>query len=59
MALQYVSEGHQVEMITFTLQYPSFLFPGKTQFTSDPQPDNISIQRKNQRYLSFKLVKSR
>ena len=46
MALQYVSEGHQVEMITFTLQYPSFLFPGKTQFTSDPKPDSISIQRK-------------
>lgn len=57
MALQYVSEGHQVEMITFTLQYPSFLFPGKTQFTSDPKPDNISIQRKINAINPFNWLK--
>jgi glycosyltransferase involved in cell wall biosynthesis len=28
LALQLRSEGHQVEIYTFTLQYPSFLFPG-------------------------------
>ncbi len=27
-----VSAGHEVEVISFTLQYPSFLFPGKTQY---------------------------
>ena len=25
--------GHEVEIISFTLQYPSFLFPGKTQYS--------------------------
>ena len=24
--------GHNVEVVSFTLQYPSFLFPGKTQY---------------------------
>ncbi len=46
LAQQYIHEGHQIEMITFTLQYPSFLFPGKTQFTNDPQPEGITIKRK-------------
>ncbi|HQB20338.1 MAG TPA: glycosyltransferase, partial [Bacteroidales bacterium] len=46
LAQQYIKEGHQVEIITFTLQYPSFLFPGKTQFTNDPPPQEIKIKRK-------------
>ena len=31
LAKEFISEGHQVDLITFTLQYPSFLFPGKSQ----------------------------
>lgn len=46
LALQFVEEGHEVEMITFTLQYPGFLFPGKTQFTDAPAPKSLSISRK-------------
>lgn len=46
LAGQFQQEGHNVEMYTFTLQYPSFLFPGKTQFTDDPAPKNLTIQRK-------------
>jgi glycosyltransferase involved in cell wall biosynthesis len=36
--------GHEVEMISFSLQYPNFLFPGKTQFTNDPAPANLKIR---------------
>ena len=36
--------GHEVEMISFSLQYPNFLFPGKTQFTDDPAPANLRIR---------------
>lgn len=36
--------GHEVEMISFSLQYPDFLFPGKTQFTDDPAPANLRIR---------------
>ena len=46
LALQFQAEGHQVEMYTFTLQYPGFLFPGKTQFTDGPAPDGLSIRRR-------------
>ena len=28
-------QGHQVKAFTFTCQYPSFLFPGKTQYVTD------------------------
>jgi glycosyltransferase involved in cell wall biosynthesis len=28
---------------TFSLQYPQFLFPGKTQYSNQPAPENITI----------------
>ncbi len=43
---QFSSEGHDIEIFTFRLQYPKFLFPGKTQYTDGPPPDNIKITRK-------------
>lgn len=46
LARQMISEGHQVEIITFTVQYPSFLFPGKTQYSDSPAPDNLDIERR-------------
>ena len=45
LAKQFVSEGHEVEIWTFTLQYPSFLFPGKTQYTNEPAPQGLVIRR--------------
>jgi len=45
LARQFQNEGHSVRIITFTLQYPSFLFPGKTQFTNDPAPEGLKITR--------------
>ena len=45
LARQFAEEGHEVELWTFTLQYPSFLFPGKTQYTSEPAPEGIVTRR--------------
>ncbi|MCR5049636.1 MAG: glycosyltransferase [Paludibacteraceae bacterium] len=45
LACQFASEGHKVELWTFTLQYPSFLFPGKTQYSSEPLPKSIIPRR--------------
>ena len=45
LARQFLSEGHEVEVWTFTLQYPSFLFPGKTQYSSEKAPNDLSIRR--------------
>jgi len=36
----------EVEIYTFSLQYPSFLFPGKTQLSSDPAPNSLKIKVK-------------
>jgi len=46
LAKQFQDEGHEVIIYTFTLQYPSFLFPGKTQYSSDEKPDKLNIKRK-------------
>jgi D-inositol-3-phosphate glycosyltransferase len=45
LARQLISEGHETEILTFTLQYPDFLFPGKSQFTDAPAPKDITITR--------------
>ena len=45
LASELMAEGHEVVIYTFTLQYPSFLFPGKTQFSSDPAPEGLDIVR--------------
>ncbi|HZG01679.1 MAG TPA: glycosyltransferase, partial [Chitinophagales bacterium] len=44
LALEYQREGHNVVVYTFSLQYPSFLFPGKTQYSESPKPQNLDIR---------------
>ena len=36
-------QGHEVVIYSFSLQYPSFLFPGKSQFTDEPAPAGLKI----------------
>ncbi|PSL23398.1 glycosyltransferase [Chitinophaga ginsengisoli] len=35
----------EVEIWTFTVQYPSFLFPGKSQYATEPAPPHLKIRR--------------
>lgn len=35
--------GHDCSILSFSLQYPNFLFPGKTQYSTDPAPEGIAI----------------
>lgn len=44
LALKLQNQGHQVKIITFSLQYPNFLFPGKTQLSNSLPPDNLDIE---------------
>jgi len=39
----FTEEGHSSSIYSFSLQYPGFLFPGTTQYSSDPPPENIEI----------------
>lgn len=43
MAQALQDEGHEVKIVTFKLQYPKFLFPGKTQLSSEAPPANLDI----------------
>ena len=43
LAKAFNDEGHSCSIYSFSLQYPSFLFPGKTQFTEEPAPANLDI----------------
>ena len=45
MAREYMSRGHDVRIYTFTVQYPSLLFPGKTQYIDGPAPQDLHIER--------------
>lgn len=45
IAKEFVAEGDDVTIETFTLQYPNFLFPGKTQYSSEQAPENLKITR--------------
>src|SRR6266700_856167 len=40
---QFNDEGYDCCIFSFSLQYPSFLFPGTTQYSSDPPPAGIEI----------------
>ena len=43
LARQFQHEGHEVTIYTFSLQYPGFMFPGTTQYSSEPAPADIRI----------------
>lgn len=43
MAKAFIDNGDEVKIYTFSLQYPSILFPGKTQFSEEDPPDGLDI----------------
>jgi glycosyltransferase involved in cell wall biosynthesis len=44
LAAEFQQLGHEVIIYSFSLQYPSFLFPGKSQYANRPEPKNIKIK---------------
>lgn len=43
LARQFTDEGNDCSIYSFSLQYPSFLFPGSTQYSTDPAPEDLKI----------------
>ncbi len=43
LAKEFIDEGHDCSIYSFSLQYPSFIFPGTTQYTDEPAPENLTI----------------
>lgn len=46
LAREFMTEGYQTTIYNFSLQYPSFLFPGKTQYSEDEAPEDLEILSK-------------
>ncbi len=44
LATKLQEAGHKVKIITFSLQYPSFLFPGKSQYATEPRAEHLTIE---------------
>jgi hypothetical protein len=44
LARQFMSQGFDTTIYTFSLQYPSFIFPGKTQYSTEPAPKDLTIK---------------
>ncbi|HVS97808.1 MAG TPA: HAD-IIIA family hydrolase [Puia sp.] len=43
LANEFLREGYDCVIYSFSLQYPSFLFPGTTQYSTDPPPEGLTI----------------
>ena len=43
LAREFLSQGYDCSIVSFSLQYPSLLFPGTNQYTTDPPPEGIKI----------------
>ena len=43
LAREFIKEGHDVTIYTFSYQYPGFLFPGSTQYSTEAPPKDLKI----------------
>lgn len=44
LARAFQNRGDKVVIYTFSLQYPGFLFPGKTQYSTETPPSDLTIK---------------
>lgn len=44
LARAFQQDGHEVIIYTFSLQYPSILFPGTSQYSTEPAPQDLTIK---------------
>lgn len=44
LARAFQADGHDTSIYTFSLQYPSFLFPGTTQYSKEAAPADLKIK---------------
>lgn len=43
LAKQFNEERHSCTLYSFSLQYPDFIFPGTTQYSNEPAPEDLTI----------------
>ena len=57
LARQFQQQGFDTTIYTFSLQYPGFLFPGTTQYSTDPPPGDLTIKVKINSINPFNWLK--
>ena len=57
LARELQNSGHEVVIYSFSLQYPGFLFPGKTQYSDDPEPEDLTIKTRINSINPFNWIK--
>jgi glycosyltransferase involved in cell wall biosynthesis len=44
LAREFIADGWDCVIYSFSLQYPGFLFPGTTQYSTEPPPEGLTIR---------------
>ena len=57
LATEFQQQGFEVTIYNFSLQYPSFLFPGKSQYSTEPAPAHLKILSKVNSINPFNWIK--
>ena len=57
LATEFLQQGNTVSIYSFSLQYPKFLFPGTSQFTTEPAPETLTIFSKINSVNPFNWIK--
>ncbi len=57
LAREFMAQGHEVIIYTFSLQYPGILFPGKTQYSDEAPPADLDIRVKVNSINPFNWIK--
>jgi len=55
---EFNQNGHHCEILSFSLQYPSLLFPGKSQYSSDAKPKDLIIYSNINSINPFNWIKN-
>jgi glycosyltransferase involved in cell wall biosynthesis len=57
LATEFQNQGYEVTIYNFSLQYPAFLFPGKSQYSTEPAPAHLKILQKVNSINPFNWIK--
>lgn len=57
LAREFSNEGNDVTIYTFSYQYPGFLFPGSSQYSTEPAPKDLKILIKINSINPFNWIK--
>lgn len=58
LANAFTDDGHECSLLSFSLQYPDFIFPGTTQYSSEPAPENLLIHTKINSINPFNWIRT-